>query len=274
MIRFGLIGYPLNHTLSPRLHQAALRACDLQGEYSLYPVPTDDSASLVNLLNSLRAGELTGLNVTIPYKQTVIRFLDELTPVASAISAVNTLYLKDGRLVGDNTDAPAFLADLAQFINNPQSSIVLGAGGAAHAVVYALRSCGCEVTVLARRVKQAHALAKRFANIKAMELNLRRLRDAKAQLIVNATPVGMFPEIDRSPWLAEASFPETAAIYDLIYNPYETLLVKQARAAGLKAITGLGMLIEQAALAFELWTGYKIQRGVMLESIQQRALSL
>ena len=269
MIRLGLVGYPLEHSFSPILHQAAFQACDLQGEYLLYPVAPDDTSALAHLLNRVRTRELTGLNVTIPHKQAVIRFLDELTPIARAVGAVNTVCLRDGKLCGDNTDARGFLTDLRQFLSIPSSSIIFGAGGSARAVTYALRSVGCRVIVVARRIEAAQELAAQFKNVGVVKLNLQTFQPSNVDLIVNATPVGMFPNVDQSPWPSNVSFPEDTAVYDLIYNPRETLLVRQARAAGLKAITGLGMLIEQAALSFELWTGFNIPRGVMFDAFQQ-----
>ena len=116
MIKLGLLGYPLGHSLSPAIHGAALRSCGLDGSYSLFPIPPDDKQRLEDLLESVRQGEIAGLNVTIPHKQNVIPFLDELTPTAKAIGAVNTIYLRDHQLIGENTDAPGFLADLKRFL--------------------------------------------------------------------------------------------------------------------------------------------------------------
>lgn len=271
MIRLGLAGYPLQHSLSPALHGAALQACGLDGAYSLYPIQAGDTEALGRLIECIRTGELNGLNVTIPHKQRVMKFLDGLTPAAHAIGAVNTVHLKDGRVLGDNTDAPGFLTDLRAFFPNPRSAIVLGAGGAARAVTYVLWSIGCKVAVAARRVQQARELAGRFAGVKPMELSLQAMRDASAGLIVNTTPVGTFPAVENRPWPDGLPFPENAAIYDLIYNPSETALLKDARAAGLRAISGQGMLVEQAALAFELWTGHRVGREVLIDSIRQVA---
>jgi len=279
--QLGLIGYPLGHSLSPKLHMAALQACNLAGSYSLYPVSMDDPAGLSDLLQRVRADEIAGLNVTIPYKQTVIPLLDELTPTARSIGAVNTIYLRENKLVGDNTDASGFLADLnalllkdASEIENRQSTIVnrksalvLGAGGAARAVVYALHQAGWNITVAARRLEQSNELARQFGGIILREYNDQTFQHSDAQLIVNTTPVGMTPATNVSPWPPGLPFPKGASIYDLIYNPHETLLVKQARAAGLQAANGLSMLVEQAALAFELWTGCSVPRAVMFEAV-------
>src|SRR3972149_8259432 len=108
MIQLGLIGYPLGYSLSPKIHRAALKSCSLEGDYSLFPIPPGDHQGLKTLLARVRSGEITGLNVTIPHKQTIVPLLDGLTPTAKAIGAVNTIYLKNGKLTGDNTDAPGF----------------------------------------------------------------------------------------------------------------------------------------------------------------------
>lgn len=281
MIRLGLIGCPLEHSLSPALHNAALQACGLQGVYSLFHVNQGDSRSLNALLGQVRTGELTGLNITIPHKQNIIRFLDELTPSARAIGAVNTIYIKEGKLIGENTDAPGFLTDLNNFLQKNQatgllkdektekSALILGAGGSARAVAYALANAGWTITVAARRIEQAKEIANsHLRNTHYDALHIGPLLPT-FHLIVNTTPVGMFPDIHASLWIDELPFPQEAFLYDLIYNPPETLLVKQARASGLRASTGTGMLVEQAALAFHLWTGQNVPRGVMFDAINK-----
>lgn len=270
--QLGLIGYPLGHSLSPKIHSAALKACRLEGNYSLFSIPPEDPHRLKELLSRVRAGEIHGLNVTIPHKQNVIPLLDELTPTAKAISAVNTIYLRGGKLIGENTDAAGFLADLKKFVNKETGrqvntdALILGAGGSARAVVYALLKDAWNVTILARRTEQAQQLALSFPNYQLPITNFTDLRPSTFNLIVNATPLGMSPNIDQSPWPENLPIP-SAAIYDLVYNPRETKLVKDARAQGLSAAAGLGMLIEQAALAFEIWTGHNPPREIMLASI-------
>lgn len=282
MIRLGLTGYPLGHSLSPQIHAAALQACALQGRYDLFPIPPHDPPALRHLLARFRAGEIHGLNVTIPHKQTVLSLLDALTPAARAIGAVNTIYWHEGQLVGDNTDAPGFYIDLMRFLASTGSgrqskhALVLGAGGSARAVVYALLTNGWRVSLAARRREQAQALITDFAAtlrspapITDTSITDLLVTDTLTPaLIINTTPVGMFPQSNQSPWPSHVPFPPGAAVYDLVYNPRETLLVQQARAAGLPAITGLGMLIEQAALAFEIWTGHHPPRDVLFASVE------
>jgi shikimate dehydrogenase len=281
--RLGLIGYPLAHSLSPRLHQTALESLGMQGEYRLYPVPPENRAALVDLVGRLRRGELDGLNVTIPFKQTVLPLLDRLSPAVQSIGAVNTICRRNGRLVGENTDAPGFWADLGRFLTaqapgGQGKALVLGAGGAARAVVHALGSHGWQVTLAVRpgSPEKAAALVKDFQDAPfAGSLNWVALEAASLlpllgdiQLVVNATPVGMPPEIDCSPWPAELPFPRTAGVYDLIYDPRETALVRQATAAGLRATTGMGMLVEQAVRSFEIWSGQAPSREALWRAVE------
>jgi len=270
--KLGLIGYPLGHSLSPKIHAAALKACGLDGDYSLFPIAPDDKQGLKDLLARVRSGEIHGLNVTIPHKQNVIELMDELTPTAQAIGAVNTIYLRNNKLIGDNTDAPGFLSDLKRVTNSSfithHSALVLGAGGSARAIVYALVNDGWKVTISSRRIEQAQELASQFGDAESIEMNLSTFKPSNLQLIVNTTPLGMTPNTNQSPLPEKLSLPSNAFVYDLVYNPRETKLVKDARSQGLQATTGLGMLIEQAALAFEKWTGCNPPREVLFQSVE------
>jgi shikimate dehydrogenase len=276
----GLTGFPLSHSLSPKLHNAALTAAGLEGSYSLFPVDPAHQDELTTLLKRVRSGEIHGLNVTIPHKQAVIPLLDELSETAKAIGAVNTIYAQNGRLIGDNTDAAGFWDDVSSNIDirkskienrkspitNYRSALVLGAGGSARAVVFALKAHGWDVSVAARRIEQAQAIVAEFGLQAAQSLDS---QTTGFDLLVNTTPLGMSPNIETCAW--DWGFPPRAFVYDLVYNPPETLLMKRARAAGLQASNGLGMLIEQAALAFELWTGHKADRTAMKMGLEVKA---
>jgi shikimate dehydrogenase len=303
----GLLGWPLGHSLSPVILNAALADACLIGEYCLYPVRPlpDGSENLRKILQGMRSGDLHGLNVTIPHKQAVIPLLDGLTEAASAIGAVNVIFIQDGLLIGDNSDASAFREDLHQFLagargfqletqldtNNierdegikiPTTALVIGAGGAARAVVYTLLADGWQVIVAARQLAAAQQLIRDFAGqegeghqqLLALSLDQKNLAGIlNCHLIVNATPVGTVPDEDANPWPNKLPFPAGAAVYDLVYNPPETALIQAARAAGLAATSGLGMLVEQAALAFECWIGIPASRQAMF-SAARRALGL
>lgn len=279
--QLGLIGYPLSHSLSPKIHTAALKACDLEGNYSLFPIRPEDKQGLKGVLNQVHTKQIHGLNVTIPHKQNVIEFIDELTPTAKAIGAVNTIYLKDEKIIGDNTDASGFLRDLKRFIGNreseivnPKSAIVLGAGGSARAVVYALLNDGWNVAIASRRIEQAKEISSSFPNYSSRIMNyqlpitnLTNLQSSTFNLIVNTTPIGMTPNINASPLPENLSLPSNIFIYDLVYNPRETKLIKFAKQNGNHATAGLGMLIEQAALSFEIWTEKKPPREILYQTV-------
>ncbi len=274
--RLGLTGYPLGHSLSPAIHNAAIASAGLQGEYCLYPVSPLPSApqALSDLLDRLRHGELDGLNVTIPHKQAVLPLLDWLEPAARRIGAANLLYCRRGQLVGDNTDATGFYLDLRHFLQrmplHDQRALVLGAGGAARAVAAALLDDGWQITLAARRLEQAQALAHsllpaRFTVIPLVADSLANV--VGTTLLVNATPLGMSPNQESCPWPVELALPAGAAVYDLVYNPPQTCLMRRAQAAGLPAAGGLGMLVEQAALSFERWTGRPAPRPAMRQAV-------
>ncbi len=274
-LQLGLIGFPLGHSLSPQLHHAALRAMGLAGEYCLYPIPPmpEGQAALVAYVARLRRGELHGSNVTIPHKLNVLPLLDELTPLAQRAGSANTLYLQGGRLLGDTTDIPGLLADLAGWLPDPttpgQHALILGAGGSARAAAVALQSAGWQLSIAARRPEQAEALAASLGGkIDSLLLESAALvHSTPPDLIVNSTPLGMFPKTAGCPWPEGLPLPPNCAVYDLIYNPAETVLLQRARAAGLPARNGLGMLVEQAALSLERWTGQPVPRAAMWEAV-------
>lgn len=274
-LALGLIGFPVSHSLSPVLHCAALAAVGLAGEYHLFPVPPfpDGQELLVDLVMRVRVGELHGLNITIPHKQGVLALVDTLTETAAATQAVNTIYLDENQIIGENTDAPGFAAalkrefDQARFLAPSQgSAVILGAGGSARAVVYALDRAGWRMTLAARRPEQAGNLLDQVVQphrrqmhtatgLNALEIGGCLDTGSPVDLVVNTTPVGMSPSLGSNPWPNELPLPENAFIYDLVYNPRETALVLLARQSGLPAVSGLGMLVEQAARSFECWTG-------------------
>lgn len=279
---FGLLGYPLEHSLSPLVQEVALQAHGLQGEYKLFPV--SDKRDLPGMIGQLREGTINGLNVTIPYKRAVIKMMDVLSTTASLIGSVNTISFQHNRLVGDNTDADGFNADLARLGWFPEAdqlrgALVLGAGGAARAIVYALHERGWQLTIAARRIEQAEILMQSLSSdssgkhmqgmVKASLLNLPSLEglEPPPDLIINTTPLGMYPDLDASPWPSGLALPSKAAVYDLVYNPAETAFINQAKEAGLQATGGIGMLVEQAARSFEIWTGLVAPRLEMHGSV-------
>ena len=275
----GIIGWPVAHSLSPAMHNAAFAALGLNWAYVPLPVPP---GAVEDALRGLKALGFAGANVTIPHKEAVIPYLDEVTPAARAMGAVNTLLVRreDGtaRLVGDNTDAIGFLEDLraAGFDPAGRRCLVLGAGGGARAVVYALAQAGAQVTLHNRTPRRAQALVQALTpHLPGVSLTAlpagTRLTDldlAAFDLLVNTTPVGMWPHPEASPWPEEAPLPPPLPVYDLVYRPAETRLLRQARRAGARAIGGLGMLLRQGAAAFILWTGEPAPLDVMRTALE------
>ena len=267
--RLGLIGWPVGHSLSPRIHQAALLATGLGGDYRLYPVdPAAAHEEIQNtLLAKLRNGTLHGLNVTVPHKERALSWVDRLSATAQAVGAVNTISVQNHAIVGDNTDVQGFLNHLSRLKQlTPGKSkrcLILGAGGAARAAAFALAQAGQTVSITARRTEQAISLAEHLNRSPSITTPIRALpfdpdiiqRQISPEIFVNTTPVGMHPHTEQSPWPLEIPLPQDCLVYDMIYNPAETQLLHAARRQGLPAINGLGMLVEQAALSFSIWTG-------------------
>ena len=261
MPAFTLLGHPVAHSVSPAMHNAAADAIGMDYRYSATDVAPED---LPAVLERLRSGEWDGANVTIPHKQSVLPLLDELGETATALGAANTLVRDGTRLRGENTDVPGFLAELDLFgvelAGRP--ALILGAGGSARAVAFALLQRGAEVRILARNLPAAVQFARELhratgGHLLNFEWTPTDLGDASqgCALAVNCTPLGMTPQTQSTPWFPVIPFPPNMLLYDLVYNPSETMLVRQARSHGLRAAGGLGMLVQQGALAFARWTG-------------------
>jgi len=272
----GIIGWPVSHSFSPAMHNAAFADLGLNWAYVPLPVPPDRVETAVRGLPALG---FRGVNVTVPHKQAVMPFLDEIEAGAKAIGAVNTIVVgEDGRLTGCNTDWSGFLADLEALAvpARGRDCLVLGAGGSARAVVYALAQAGGRVQVLARRPSQAEQLVGDLRPYGAGALEARPLTEvcrvaaaANAPLIVNTTPLGMTPREETSPWPNNCPVPPGAYVYDLVYNPRQTHLIQQAQETGCAATNGLGMLLWQGALAFKLWTGVEPSLSVMRAALSR-----
>jgi shikimate dehydrogenase len=276
----GLIGWPVSHSVSPPMHNAAFAELGLDWCYVPLPVPVEPAERVGEAVRGLRAMGLCGANVTVPHKQAVMPHLDRMTGAARAIGAVNTIRIEeDGALLGDNTDARGFVRDLqAHGVTlNGKRAIVLGAGGSARAVVYGLAEAGCsEVAILNRTVSKAQQLADtmqvHFAHcrISAADLYAGVAQWAPAaDLVVNCTSLGMTPNVEGLPWDPDVPFRPDQVVYDLVYNPPRTRLLQMATDAGAQTIGGLGMLIWQGAIAFELWTGRDAPVNVMRRTVEE-----
>ena len=263
--KVGVTGYPLTHTISPAFQQPAFDRCGIPASYRPYPVT---AAALPAFIASLREPAWLGLNVTIPHKEAVAALVDRCTATARTIGAVNTLFKEDGKLVGDNTDAHGFLTALREDgATDPAGArvLVLGAGGAGRAVLAALAQAGAERVTLANRHREraenllaALADALRAQDTAVVDWDSAALRQAAAtaDIIVNSTAGGMAsgPAPQLSP-LPPDVFHGGQVVFDLVYTPRLTPLLRQARAGGARALDGLPMLVYQGAAAFERWTG-------------------
>jgi len=273
----GLIGYPLGHSVSPAMHNAAFKKLHLDFDYTTFEVPPEE---LEEALNGLRALHVAGFNITVPHKEAVIPFLDEVTPLAKIIGAVNTVVNQNGQLIGYNTDGPGFIDSLkatANFNSADKKVVVIGAGGASRAITVMLAESKVKSIVISDVVKEkAEALAEYVGSyfglpVKSVEPNSEELQKAldQANLLVNTTPIGMKPKIDASPLAEKIKLPSTLLVYDLVYNPRQTKLLKTAVAAGCQTCSGLDMLVRQGALGFSLWTDQPAPFTTMFEAAEK-----
>ena len=271
----GLIGWPVEHSMSPAMHNAAFEARDLNWRYLPLPVPPGRVEAAARGLAALG---FRGANLTVPHKRSVLQALDTIAPEAKALGAINTIVVErdaEGTttLSGHNTDAAGFIGALraAGFDPTGSSVVVVGAGGAARAVVFGLlKAEAASVLVLNRTLERARALVADLGRssqsiLRAEVLDEETLLETvrAADLLVNATPIGMWPRVDASIWPVEIPLPSCLTVFDLVYNPLETKLLRQARRSGAEALDGLDMLVRQGALAFEMWTGVEAPVEIM-----------
>jgi 3-dehydroquinate dehydratase / shikimate dehydrogenase len=257
---YGITGGSVAHSVSPAMHNAAFRASRIDAVY--VPLP---AVSAEDFLAFARAIEISGASVTIPFKVSLFDAVDEVYAVARRIGAINTIRAADGRWVGGNTDASGFLEPLQERMSlNGMRVAVLGAGGAARAVVVALGSTGCSIRLHARNRAQAEEVAV----LTSVDIGPWPPERGSWDVLVNCTPVGMYPRVDETPLPADRL--TGRYVYDLIYNPAATRLLRDAAAVGCQTIGGLEMLVAQAREQFEWWTGTKPYTGVMKNAAQQR----
>ena len=268
---FGVIGNPIEHSLSPIIQNAAFAASKLDSTFLAFNVKSSDVGKA---MVGVRALGIQGLNVTMPHKASVISFLDEVDSVAKALKAVNTVKNENGKLLGFNTDGvgalSAFRENGVEF--KGKKVMLLGAGGAARAIAFALAEHAAEVSILNRSIVTAAQLAdliKETFDSKVFAYALSPLTVkgnlVDADILINATSVGMKPN-DNETLVAPKWLKPDLAVMDIVYNPIETKLAKKAKAAGAKVVSGVEMLIYQGAASFEIWTGAKAPVEVMREA--------
>ncbi|OEF96259.1 shikimate dehydrogenase [Desulfuribacillus alkaliarsenatis] len=253
----GLYGHPVGHSLSPLMHNFAFNKLGLSFHYQSFDIKPEQ---LQNAVLAIRALDMTGVNVTIPYKESVIPYLDALDESAKLIGAVNTIVNENGILKGYNTDGLGYVKSLEQELQirvADKRVAIIGSGGAARGIVYALIVNGStDITILGRNAAKAQKIANdliNIGNIKTSQLNEENdLKDF--DIVVNTTPIGMHPNTEHTP-IAASLLHSEQIISDIVYNPLNTKLLLEAQKVGCRIHRGLGMFIHQGALAFEKWTG-------------------
>ncbi|EHC10565.1 shikimate dehydrogenase [Fischerella thermalis] len=272
----GVIGYPIEHSLSPVMHNAAIAQLGIDYVYLPFPIKPED---LHTAIQGFAAIGVVGFSVTIPHKQAILRSLSAVEPIAQAVGAVNTVIKKNNSWIGTNTDIEGFLAPLQAHQQNwsQKIAVILGNGGAARAVVAGCAKLGCaEIHVVGRNVQRLRDFSQSWENSPLqVNLNVHRWDELpelipQADLLVNTTPIGMYPKIDESPLSAAemANLSSQAIAYDLIYTPNPTKFLQQAQQIGVTAIDGLEMLVQQGAAALKIW----LQRESVPVDVMRQAL--
>jgi 3-dehydroquinate dehydratase/shikimate dehydrogenase len=258
---YGVIAEPVRHSMSPAVHNRAFQAKRVDAVYLPFLVKP---AHLKDFMTFAEQLPVSGFSVTIPHKQKIIRYLDVIDPLARRIGAVNTVARKAGKWRGTNTDVAGILAPLKSRMKLPKTSVlVVGNGGAARGAAFALSDAGAKVSITGRNIDGVRTLARISG---AEPLRPDQLGSTFFDVIVHATPLGMHPNVDGC--FFDGDIPGDV-VFDLVYNPLETELIKRARAQGAEVIAGLEMFVEQAAHQFEIWTGEPAPRPLMERTITE-----
>ena len=272
---FGIIGWPVGHSLSPKMYQAAFKASGFPN-YNYIAMPIQ-SGRLMLTVDGLKALDFRGINVTIPHKTNIIKHLDSLDADARIIGAVNTVVNDGGMLTGYNTDVTGFLAALAKanFMPEDSNAVILGSGGAARAVLWGLcKRKASYVTIGARNVDKAKKLAgdfQQYGNIEAYDWQSKEFQEnlQSADILINATPLGMYPNVDEMPPVDLRLLPEGALVYDIIYNPAKTKLLAAAEELGFPTLNGMSMLLLQGKESYRLFTGEIPDTDIMFRILKK-----
>lgn len=276
----GLLGWPTSHSISPIMQNQALKTAGLTNWlYVPMPVRPEPKERIKEAVWGLRALGFKGANVTVPYKEAVVPYLDRLSDEAAQIGAVNTIVVDEhDHLVGHNTDGIGFINDLADhgFLVANKSILILGAGGSARALAYTVLAQKCKHLLILNRTENkasdiAHSLKQKFPEsvVEAGPLAKEYLQKNKADLVINTTSLGLPSKPEESPWDSGVAFAQSQVVYDLIYNPAITPFLKQAERSKATTLNGLGMLVHQGAKSFEIWTGLKAPLSVMKSAVFQ-----
>ena len=251
---YGVIGEPIQHSLSPVIHNNFFSMRNMNSIYISLLVTKDNLKSEVELLRN----NFKGFNVTIPHKETIIPYLDEIDPLALEYGAVNTVRVINGKLIGYNTDGYGFLRSLDSINVSLENKniLLLGSGGAGRVAAFEILKSGGHLTIATRNINKAKELKKDLLNSYNLNINILQIEevDSNFDIIINSTPVGMYPNVDECP-VDEIVLKGTELVYDMTYNPYETRLLYLARKSGSKTINGLPMLVYQGLRSMGIWTG-------------------
>ncbi|HUS44494.1 MAG TPA: shikimate dehydrogenase [Phycisphaerae bacterium] len=261
---YGVIADPVGHSLSPRIHNAAFAETDLDAVY----LPLWVEGDAAKFVSGVREFDFDGYSVTIPHKQSVMRAMDEINPLACRIGAMNTVQRRtDGSLFGTNTDITAGIAAIEAVVGKGwlkgKRALMIGAGGVGRAMAFGLADAGAEVTITDIDPKRAESLAR---DAGASTCPIDATQDQPCDILLNCTPVGMHPNTDASP-VPKKMLREELVVYDAVYNPAETRLLREARAAGCRTVAGINHFIRQAVEQFELWTGQSAPVQMMRETV-------
>ncbi|MEC1625215.1 shikimate dehydrogenase [Bacillus mojavensis] len=257
---YGVIGNPIAHSMSPDIHNAALKDLGLDGHYHAFKVEED---SLKDAVKGIRALGVQGINVTVPHKVSIMDHLDHIDESAKVLGAVNTVRREGDKLVGYNTDGEGFVKSLMRILDKPISELsflMIGAGGAARAIFTTIVRDNpekfdiCNRTI--QKAKQLTESAPSFRNVEVLSIKEAEERLEQYDVIIHTTSVGMYPNVEDIP-LSLQRAASSAVVCDIVYNPIQTSLLKEAKQKGLKTLDGVGMFVEQAALSFRLWTGHE-----------------
>ena len=270
----AVIGNPIAHSLSPVFQNAGIKAAGLDYVYTALPV---DNEALGQAIAGMKAMGICGMNVTIPHKERVMEYLDAIDEDARVLGAVNTIVNQAGVLTGYNTDVKGFINGMKQqgFSPTGKQAVLLGAGGAARAIIWGLiQAKVASLTIGVRNVAKAQSLVEYFAQY--MKITLLDWQTAEfeqslsqAELLINATPLGMYPKVDAAPPVNWDKVARETFVYDIIYTPAETKFLKQAKEHGCQVLNGEAMLVGQGAESFRLWTGVEPDIGVMTQALRQ-----
>ena len=272
----AVVANPIKHSISPFIHNTAFEATATNGVYVAWEIETSD---LEQTIRNIRRYQMFGINLSMPYKEQVIPYLDELSDEARLIGAVNTVVNHDGILIGYNTDGKGFFKSLPSFTITGKKMTLLGAGGAAKSILaQAILDGANQISVFVREssMEKTKSYLDRLEEQTGFKVDLYALEDVselqarivESDLLVNATSVGM--DGQSSPVPESIVLPETLLVADIIYKPFETPFLKWARSQGNPAVNGLGMLLHQAAEAFQLWTGKEMPTEVIWQSLQEK----